>query len=161
MPRGAAALRRCELNAVRRQSPGGPFGVRSPPGLFHGKRLSESGGKAGSAGSRAVTHPISGMTAPPLRADTLWKVQVGYELLLDDGTEKLVASDELIDVGDALILGGEVLLVLRESDQAATRGRTRFVCRRAFQLQGEMHDLIAYVEELGLQFTRVRDTYAA
>ena len=96
-----------------------------------------------------------------MRANTLWTVQIGYELLLDDGTEKLVASDDLIDVGDALILGGEVLLVLRESDQAATRGRTRFVCRRAFQLQGEMHDLIAYVEELGLQFTRVRDTYAA
>ena len=88
-------------------------------------------------------------------------MQVGYELLLDDGTEKLVASDELIDVGDALILGCEVLLVLRESDKAATRGRARFVCRRALQLQGEVAELIAYVEELGLQFTRVRDTFAA
>ena len=87
-------------------------------------------------------------------------MQVGYELLLDDGAEKFVASDELIGVGDALILGGEVLLVLRESDQAATRGRARFVCRCAFQLQGEVRDLIAYVEELGLRFTRVRDTYA-
>lgn len=88
-------------------------------------------------------------------------MQIGYELLLDTGTEKLVASDELIDVGDALILGNEVWLVLRESDEAATRCRARFVCRHALQLQGEVGDLIAYVEELGLQFTRVRETFAA
>jgi hypothetical protein len=91
-------------------------------------------------------------------------VEVAYELVLGDGEERVVASDKLIDVGDALLLDGEVWLVLRESERdaardkaAATRARARFHCRRALRLRTEARDLVAYAEELRLNFTQVRD----
>lgn len=55
-----------------------------------------------------------------------------YELVVE-GDERLVATEEPVEVGDVLIVGDEVLLVLRESDAVAP-GR-RYECRRALQLR--------------------------
>jgi hypothetical protein len=58
-----------------------------------------------------------------------------YELVIDGENEKLVATDESVDVGDALVLDNEVWLVLREAERAAVRGHARYLCRRALQLR--------------------------
>jgi hypothetical protein len=44
----------------------------------------------------------------------------GYELALDDGREKVVASDQPIAVGDALLFGNEIWLILRRAERKAT-----------------------------------------
>lgn len=83
-----------------------------------------------------------------------------YELVLDAQEERLVATEEAVDVGDALILDREILLVLRESEDAATAGRARFECRCALQLNSRSHDLVAYARELQLSFTEAREVHA-
>jgi hypothetical protein len=80
-----------------------------------------------------------------------------YELVIGAQEARLVATQEPIDVGDALILDREILLVLRESERAATLGRARFECRCALQLNSRSHDLVAYARELQLSFTEARE----
>ena len=58
-----------------------------------------------------------------------------YELVIDGENEKLVATDESLDLGDAVVLDNEVWLVLREAERAAVRGHARYPCRRALQLR--------------------------
>jgi hypothetical protein len=79
-----------------------------------------------------------------------------YELVLD-GDERLVASEEPVDVGDALILEDEILLVLRESEHAGTSGRARYEVRRALRLKHQAKELVAYAEELQLKFAEARE----
>jgi hypothetical protein len=80
-----------------------------------------------------------------------------YELAIDDGRAKVVAADEPIGVGDALLLGDEVLLVVRERQERPRDGRARFECRLALRLRGQGRELLDYAEELRLKFTRVRE----
>jgi hypothetical protein len=80
-----------------------------------------------------------------------------YELALDDGRAKVVEADQPIGVGDALLLGDEVLLVVRESEDRPRSGLARFECRLALRLRGHGRDLLDYAEELRLKFTEVRE----
>jgi len=80
-----------------------------------------------------------------------------YELVIDGENEKLVATDESLDVGDAVVLDNEVWLVLREAERAAVRGHARYLCRRALQLRGEAEELIAHAKALQLKFTEARE----
>ena len=77
-----------------------------------------------------------------------------YELVVE-GDERLVATEEPVEVGDVLIVEDEVLLVLRESDAAAP-GR-RYECRRALQLRNRAQELLAYTRELELKFAEARE----
>ena len=86
-----------------------------------------------------------------------YELEAAYELALDDGREKVVAADELIDVGDALVFGHEIWLVLRRVERRASDCVARFECRVALQLDG--HDLMDYVAALRLKFTPVRDAH--
>ena len=84
-----------------------------------------------------------------------------YELALDDGTERVIASEQSVGIGDAVVLEDEVWLVVRESEREPARGRARFECRRGLKLQDQARELVTYVEELELKFTQVRDVHAA
>ena len=80
-----------------------------------------------------------------------------YELELEGENEKLVATGELLDVGDAVVLDNEVWLVLREAERSAIRGHARYLCRRALQLRVEAEELIAHAKALQLKFTEARE----
>lgn len=80
-----------------------------------------------------------------------------YELVLNGEDEKVVAADEPLGVGDAVALDDEIWLVLRESEQAALRGRARFECRRALVLRRRAHELIDHASELQLKITEARE----
>ncbi|TML27841.1 MAG: hypothetical protein E6G26_08020 [Actinobacteria bacterium] len=84
-----------------------------------------------------------------------------YELELDGENEKLVATGELLDVGDAVMLDNEVWLVLREAERAAIRGHARYLCRRALQLRVEAEELVAHAKALQLKFTEAREVRSA
>lgn len=81
------------------------------------------------------------------------------ELVVDD-QERLVASADPIEVGDALIVDDEILLVLRESEGKALRAEARFQCRRSLALRGQAEELLAYSEELQLKLTEASDVRA-
>lgn len=83
-----------------------------------------------------------------------------YELVLRNEGEKLVVAEETIDVGDAVAIDDEIWLLLRETDQAALRGRARYECRRALQLRDRAKELIAYAKELELKLIRAREARA-
>ena len=80
-----------------------------------------------------------------------------YELVLDGEDEKVVAADEPLSVGDAVALDNEIWLVLRESEQAALRGRVRFECRRALVLRLRAQELIDHANEMQLKIAKARD----
>jgi hypothetical protein len=80
-----------------------------------------------------------------------------YELVLNGEDEKVVAADEPLSVGDAVALNDEIWLVLRESEQAALRGRARFECRRALVLRRRAQELIDHASELHLKITEARE----
>jgi hypothetical protein len=80
-----------------------------------------------------------------------------YELVLNGEDEKVVAADESLSVGDAVALDDEIWLVLRESEQAALRGRARFECRRALVLRRRAQELIDHASELQLKITEARE----
>ena len=80
-----------------------------------------------------------------------------YELVLNGENEKVVAADEPLSVGDAVALDDEIWLVLRESEQAALRGRARFECRRALVLRRRAQELIDHASELQLKITEARE----
>jgi hypothetical protein len=84
-------------------------------------------------------------------------MEESYELALEDGRAKVVAADQPIAVGDALLLGDEVLLVVRASEERPRRGLARFECRLALKLRCQGRELLDYAEELRLKFTRVRE----
>jgi hypothetical protein len=84
-------------------------------------------------------------------------MEESYELALEDGRAKVVAADQPIAVGDALLLGDEVLLVVRESEERPRRGLARFECRLALRLRGQGRELLDYAEQLRLKFTTVRE----
>ena len=79
-----------------------------------------------------------------------------HELVLGRD-ERLVATEEPVDVGDALIVEDEVLLVLREAERVAVPGRPRYECRRALQLRHQAEELVAYAQELQLKFAEARE----
>jgi hypothetical protein len=79
-----------------------------------------------------------------------------YELVVG-GDERLVATEEPLVVGDALIVDDEILLVLRETHRAATVGRARYECRRPLRLADQAQELLAYAQKLGLEFATARD----
>lgn len=81
------------------------------------------------------------------------------ELVIDDW-ESLVATAEPIEVGDALIVEDEILLVLRESQSDAVRAQARFQCRRALVLRGRAQELLDYSKELQLKLTEAREVRA-
>ena len=80
-----------------------------------------------------------------------------YELVLNGEDEKVVAADEPLGVGDAVALNDEIWLVLRESEQAALRGRARFERRRALVLRRRAQELIDHASELQLKITEARE----
>lgn len=80
-----------------------------------------------------------------------------YELVLNGEDEKVVAADEPLSVGDAVALDDEIWLVLRESEQAALRGRARFECRRALVLRRRAQELIDHASEVQLKITKARE----
>ena len=80
-----------------------------------------------------------------------------YELVLDGEDEKVVAADEPLGVGDAVALDDEIWLVLRESEQAALRGRARLECRRALVLRRRAQELIDHANEVQLKIAKARD----
>lgn len=80
-----------------------------------------------------------------------------YELVLNGEDEKVVAADEPLSVGDAVALNDEIWLVLRESEQAALRGRARFECRRALVLRRRAQELIDHASDLQLKITEARE----
>jgi hypothetical protein len=84
-------------------------------------------------------------------------MEESYELALEDGRAKVVAADQPIGVGDALVLGDEVLLVVREAEERPRHGIARFECRLALRLRGQGRELIDYADELRLKFTSVRE----
>jgi hypothetical protein len=85
-------------------------------------------------------------------------VALAYELVLDGEEARTVLTDKTLEVGDAVLIGDEIWLVLRDSDtRTATRHRARFECRRALALRTEAEDLIAYARELQLDITRTRE----
>jgi hypothetical protein len=79
-----------------------------------------------------------------------------YELVVE-GDERLVATEEPVAVGDALIVEDEILLVLREAHRTATIGRARYECRRPLRLANQAQELLAYAQELELKFATARD----
>jgi hypothetical protein len=79
-----------------------------------------------------------------------------YELVLG-ADERLVATEEPVDVGDALIVEDEVLLVLREAEHVGAPGRPRYECRRALLLRRRAEELVAYTQELQLKFAEARE----
>lgn len=79
-----------------------------------------------------------------------------YELVLG-GDERLAATEAPVDVGDALIVEDEVLLVLREAERVAAAGRPRYECRRALHLRHQAEKLVAYSQELQLEFAEARE----
>lgn len=83
-------------------------------------------------------------------------VALAYELVLDGEEERTVLTDKTLEVGDAVLVGDEIWLVLREAETQATRRRARFECRRALALRTEAEELIAYARELQLDITRSR-----
>jgi hypothetical protein len=83
-------------------------------------------------------------------------VETVYELVLEGEDEKLVETDEPLDVGAAVAIGDEIWLVLREADRATTLGRARFECRRALRLRNQAEALLAYAKELELSITKAR-----
>ena len=83
---------------------------------------------------------------------------LAYGLLIDGEEERVVLTDKALDVGDAVLVGDEIWLVLREADaRAATRRRARFECRRAVVLRNQAEELIAYTRELELEITKARE----
>ena len=80
-----------------------------------------------------------------------------YELVLNGEDERVVAADEPLGVGDAVALDHEIWLVLRESEQAALRGRARFECRRALLLRRRAQELIKQANELQLKIAQARE----
>jgi len=80
-----------------------------------------------------------------------------YELVLNGEDERVVAADEPLGVGDAVALDHEIWLVLRESEQAALRGRARFECRRALLLRRRAQELIDQANELQLKIAKARE----
>src|SRR3954453_1383829 len=108
-------------------------------------------------GTPAQRTPKRCRVCPRPRAETLETMEDSYELALEDGRAKVVATDQPIGVGDALLLGDEVLLVVRESEQRPKDGRARFECRLALKLRGHGRELLDCAEELRLKFTRVRE----
>jgi hypothetical protein len=80
-----------------------------------------------------------------------------YELVLNGEDEKVVAADEPLSVGDAVALDDEIWLLLRESEQAALRGRARFECRRPLVLRRRAQELIDHASELQLKITEARE----
>jgi hypothetical protein len=84
-------------------------------------------------------------------------VALAYDLVLDGEEERTVLTDKTLEVGDAVLVGDEIWLVLREADtRAATRHRARFECRRALALRTQAEELIAYARELQLDITKSR-----
>jgi hypothetical protein len=85
-------------------------------------------------------------------------VALAYGLRIDGEEERVVLTDRTLDVGDAVLVGDEIWLVLREADaRAATRYRARFECRRALVLRNQAEELIAYARELELEITKARE----
>jgi hypothetical protein len=85
-------------------------------------------------------------------------VALAYALVLDGQEERTVLTDKTIDVGDAVLVGDEIWLVLREADtRTATRHRARFECRRALALRTQAEELLAYTKELKLDITKARE----
>ncbi len=80
-----------------------------------------------------------------------------YELVLNGEDERVVAADEPLSVGDAVAFDHEIWLVLRESEQAALRGRARFECRRALLLRRRAQELIEQANELQLKIAQARE----
>jgi hypothetical protein len=80
-----------------------------------------------------------------------------YELVLTGEDDKLVATDEPVDIGDAVAIDNEVWLVLREADRAATRGRARYECRRGVRLRIEAQELVEHAKTLELQIKEARE----
>lgn len=79
-----------------------------------------------------------------------------YELVLAGEDEKLVETDEPLDVGDAVAIDDEIWLVLRAADRTTTLARARFECRRALRLRNQAEALLAYAKELELSITKAR-----
>jgi hypothetical protein len=77
-----------------------------------------------------------------------------YELVVADEDEKLVETDEPLDVGDAVAIDDEIWLVLRAADRTTTLARARFECRRALRLRNRAEALLAYAKELELSITK-------
>lgn len=83
-------------------------------------------------------------------------MEMVYELVLaGHEDDKLVETDEPLDVGDAVAIDDEIWLVMRE-DRARTLGRARFECRRALRLRNQAEALLAYAKELELSVTKAR-----
>jgi hypothetical protein len=79
-----------------------------------------------------------------------------YELVVHGDEERVVTTEEPLDVGDALIVEDEVLLVLRECRQTAAARPARCECRRALQLSTGQ-ELLTYTRELELKFAEARE----
>ncbi len=79
-----------------------------------------------------------------------------YEVVIGGEDERVVATEEPVDVGAALAIDDEVWLVLRESERRAHRGSARFECRRASCLPNQARELIACANALRLDPTRAR-----
>jgi hypothetical protein len=89
-------------------------------------------------------------------------VAIAYELVLDgeEEEERSVLTDKTLHVGDAVLVGDEIWLVLREADaRAATVYRARFECLRASALRNEADELIARAKELQLDITKTREAH--
>lgn len=80
-----------------------------------------------------------------------------YELVLHEEADKVVLTEEPLEIGDAVAIDDEIWLALRESEQAAVRGRARYECRRGLRLRNHAKDLLGYARELGLNITRARE----
>lgn len=87
-------------------------------------------------------------------------MEVVYELVLHEEQEKVVLTEEPLEIGDAVAIDDEIWLVLRESEQAAVHGHTRYECRRGLRLRNHAKDLLAYAKELELKITRAREANA-
>jgi len=84
-------------------------------------------------------------------------VALAYDLVVDGREERTVLTDKTLSVGDAVLVGEEIWLVLREADtRAATRHRARFECRRALALRAEAEELIACANDLTVDITKSR-----
>jgi hypothetical protein len=79
-----------------------------------------------------------------------------YELVVADEDEKLVETDEPLDVGDAVAIDDEIWLVVRAADRTTTLARARVECRRALRLRNPAEALLAYAKELELSITKAR-----
>ena len=79
-----------------------------------------------------------------------------YEVVIDAEDERLVTTDEPLDVGDAVAIDDEVWLVLRKSERAPLHGSARFECRRALRLPNQARELLAYAKTLRLDLRQAR-----